>query len=303
MTEKLKNKLLNIAKQTVKVGISALALWFVISHIDIKNTWDTIRNANNLLIAAAIIVYALSQIAAAQRLNILFRTIPFEISSIANIRLYWLGLFYNFFLPGGVGGDGYKVYYLHKHHNQPVKALTALVLADRLNGLCTIVIFLLIFSSFFLESLPFPYHEYYFLAIPLVLIGYRVFLKIFKHCALQAFWRVTLTSAISQGLQMCSATLILISLAGTNCSFDSYLFLFFASSIASAIPMTMGGVGAREMTFLIGSKYLNTDDNVAIALSLLFYICSLFCALPGIVYAIRPSMIEKSDAINAPKVD
>ncbi|MBP5419874.1 MAG: flippase-like domain-containing protein [Bacteroidales bacterium] len=303
MTDERKKKLVNILKQTAKVGVSGLLLWWVISKIDIKSTWETIRNANNLLIVAAIFAYALSQIAAAHRLNMLFRTIPFHISSIANIRLYWLGLFYNFFLPGGVGGDGYKVYYLHRHHNQSVKALTALVLADRLNGMCVIIIFLLIFSSFFLESLPFPYHEFYFLAIPLVLLGYWIFLKNFKQCAIQAFWKVTLTSAISQGLQMCSATLILISLAGTNCSFDSYLFLFFASSIASAIPMTMGGIGAREMTFLKGSQYLSTDDNIAIALSLLFYINSLLCALPGIVYAIRPSMIEKSDAINAPKVD
>ena len=290
--EERKKKLVNIIKQTVKVCVSALALWWVISHIDIKSTWATIRGANNILIVAAIFVYALSQIAAAQRLNMLFRTIPFRISSIANIKLYWLGLFYNFFLPGGVGGDGYKVYYLHRHHNQPVKALTALVLADRLNGMCVIIIFLLIFSSFFLESLPFPYHEFYFLAIPLVLIGYWIFLKIFKHCAIQAFWRVTLTSAISQGLQMCSATLILISLTGTDCSFESYLFLFFVSSIASAIPITIGGIGAREMTFLIGSQYLSTNNDIAIALSLLFYINSLLCALPGIVYAIRPKMIE-----------
>ncbi|MBR6249866.1 MAG: flippase-like domain-containing protein [Bacteroidales bacterium] len=292
MMEERKKKLVNIIKQTVKVCVSALALWWVISHIDIKSTWATIRGANNILIVAAIFVYALSQIAAAQRLNMLFRTIPFRISSIANIKLYWLGLFYNFFLPGGVGGDGYKVYYLHRHHNQPVKALTALVLADRLNGMCVIIIFLLIFSSFFLESLPFPYHEFYFLAIPLVLIGYWIFLKIFKHCAIQAFWRVTLTSAISQGLQMCSATLILISLTGTDCSFESYLFLFFVSSIASAIPITIGGIGAREMTFLIGSQYLSTNNDIAIALSLLFYINSLLCALPGIVYAIRPKMIE-----------
>lgn len=292
MMEERKKKLVNIIKQTVKVCVSALALWWVISHIDIKSTWATIRGANNILILAAIFVYALSQIAAAQRLNMLFRTIPFRISSVANIKLYWLGLFYNFFLPGGVGGDGYKVYYLHRHHNQPVKALTALVLADRLNGMCVIIIFLLIFSSFFLESLPFPYHEFYFLAIPLVLIGYWIFLKIFKHCAIQAFWRVTLTSAISQGLQMCSATLILISLTGTDCSFESYLFLFFVSSIASAIPITIGGIGAREMTFLIGSQYLSTNNDIAIALSLLFYINSLLCALPGIVYAIRPKMIE-----------
>jgi hypothetical protein len=46
------------------------------------------------------------------------------------------------------------------------------------------------------------------------------------------------------------------------------------------------------MTFLIGSQYLSTNNDIAIALSLLFYINSLLCALPGIVYAIRPKMIE-----------
>ena len=297
MTDATKNRVKSILKIILKFGVSGLVIWYVFSKIDIRETWQTICNANGWLVAAAIVVYSLSQIVAAIRLNILFRTIPFYISTLANIKLYWLGLFYNISLPGGVGGDGYKIYYLHKHHGQRVKALSALVLADRLNGLCIIVIFLLLFASFFVETLPFPYHKFYFLAVPLVLFGYWLFVRIFKHCALRAFWQVSLASVISQGLQMCSVMLILISLVGTDCSFENYIFLFFISSIASAIPITMGGAGAREATFLIGSQYLSTDPSVAIALSLMFYANSLICAVPGIIYALRPSLIEKSSKL------
>jgi glycosyltransferase 2 family protein len=28
------------------------------------------------------------------------------------IQLYLLGIYYNLFLPGGIGGDGYKIYLL-----------------------------------------------------------------------------------------------------------------------------------------------------------------------------------------------
>jgi hypothetical protein len=39
-----------------------------------------------------------------------------------NLRLYFLGLFYNVLLPGGIGGDGYKIFMSEaKHIKFPAK--------------------------------------------------------------------------------------------------------------------------------------------------------------------------------------
>ena len=71
-----------------------------------------------------------------------------------NIKLYWLGLFYNLFLPGGVGGDGFKVYLLGKYKKSNLKTVIGAILSDRVSGLSIIVILLLVFIPM-LDYIPF----------------------------------------------------------------------------------------------------------------------------------------------------
>ena len=76
-----------------------------------------------------------------------------------------------------------------------------------------------------------------------------------------------------------------------NGLYDNYLFLFFLSAIAGSVPITLGGVGAREVVFMWGALYLGVDENSAVALSLLFYVASAITALPGIVFTVKPATI------------
>ncbi len=293
MRIRLSNRTKNALKLVLKISVSAIAIVFVVKNIDLTQTWGIIKNADVKYLACALIVYAISQIINALRLNTLFARLPLVLNTYTNIRLYWLGMFYNFFLPGGIGGDGYKIYYLNKNYRATAKDLFMAVFSDRLNGLAIILCYLLLFSSIFVEELPVPYREYLFLLIPFVLGGYYLFVWIVKRPLVPAFWRVTLFSLLAQALQMLAATLVLFALAGTDCEVHKYMFLFLASSIASAIPVTLGGVGAREMAFLIGSTYLGTDEGIAVSLSVLFYVVSLISSVPGIYFAFRPSAIEK----------
>jgi uncharacterized membrane protein YbhN (UPF0104 family) len=75
--------------------------------------------------------------------------------------------------------------------------------------------------------------------------------------------------------------------------YQNYLFLFFLSAIMGAIPITLGGIGAREITFLFGANYLGIDETYAVSLSILFYAASAITALPGIIYTINPADILK----------
>ena len=200
-------------------------------------------------------------------------------------------MFYNFFLPGGVGGDGYKVFFVNKYYKTPVKSLLAAIFADRLSGLSVILVYLLALVYYIEYS--FPYQGFLFLLIPLVSGGFYLFLYIFGRRLTKAFWQVSGYSLVVQGLQMVTAIFILMSMdAITAEQTHDYLFLFLLSSIASAVPITLGGIGAREMTFAIGSQYLGTNQEYAVALSLLFYLISLLSSLPGIIYTIKPSLMQ-----------
>jgi uncharacterized membrane protein YbhN (UPF0104 family) len=288
-----KKQMWNAVKLLIKISFSALAICYVLSKLDLSVIGDAVATADFRYLVAALVVYVVSQVVSAFRLNSMFKAMGLNIINIINIRLYWLGMFYNFFLPGGVGGDGYKIYFVNKYFKTPVKSLIAAVFADRLSGLSVICVYLLALVYFIDYS--FPFQGYLFLLIPLVSGAYYLFLYIFGRRLTAAFWQVCGYSLLIQGMQMVVAILILMSMGAiTADQSHDYLFLFLLSSIASAVPITLGGIGAREMTFVVGSQMLGTNQEHAVALSLLFYIISLISSLPGLLYVVKPGlMVDK----------
>lgn len=283
----------------LKTGVSLGALAFVFSKIDLGGTWQTIKGVQPLWLAIAVVLYALSQAVSSERVRGVLAAVPVNIDWRVNMRLYWLGMFYNFFLPGGVGGDGYKVYWLHKRYATPVKPAVFALVGDRLSGLGAIVVYTLAYAAFrsgLAESVGLrgisPTEQLWVLSlIPVGVWAYWMFFRLFQKNLAKAAMRALAVSLLVQGLQMCTAASILEGLAAGGLLGD-YLFLFLLSSIASAVPVTIGGVGAREMAFMIGSRYLGVDPNCAVSLSLLFYAVSLLCSLPGVYYSFRSYKID-----------
>ena len=304
-------------KLVAKIVLSTAALYYVFSKIDLEQTVGAIKGINVWFLILSIIIYALSQVVSAFRLNAFYKYVPVKISSLTNIKLYWLGMFYNLFLPGGVGGDGYKVFLINKYHNTSVKRLIGTVFADRLSGLAVILVYLcalVYFIDYDLTKAPVqkgsielvhnilrwinPLLNYFIILIPFIAAGYYIYLRIFSRHLTGATWRVFTLSIVIQGLQMISAIIILKSmgteLAGRQ---DDYLFLFLLSSIMSAIPISLGGLGLREFTFMFGSQYLGLNQDHAVALSLLFYTISLFISVFGGYFAYKPKVIFENETV------
>ena len=118
----------------LKIIISLLAVWFVLSKIDTAQLGSVIAGIRWPWLILAALFFILSKLVSALRLNIFFRDINVLITEKSNIRLYLLGMFYNLFLPGGIGGDGYKIWLLRKEGSQSVRKLTAAIIFDRING-------------------------------------------------------------------------------------------------------------------------------------------------------------------------
>lgn len=278
----------------LKIVISGFALYYVFSHIDLNQISEKISASNPWLLVSALIVYALSQLVSAIRLKVLFKYVPIHISHIENVKLYWLGLFYNLFLPGGVGGDGFKVYLIGKHFKTELKKTIGAILSDRISGLSIIVILLLIFVPFINFNIPLK--QIAWAGIPFVAAAYFLFLYLFNRKLTPAYLPTLGWAALAQLLQMFSAILILNSFdLDARAMYDAYLFLFFLSAIAGAVPITLGGIGAREVVFMWGAQYLGVNESSAIALSLLFYTASAITALPGLFFTLQPSKILARD--------
>ncbi len=277
-------------KLAAKIILSGAILWYISTKIDIEQIGGAMHRARPEWLFLALLIYSVSQIAAAFRLNTLFRLMPVHISQLSNLKLYWLGLFYNLFLPGGVGGDGFKVYILNHYLKVPVKRSLGAIFADRLSGLTIIVTFLLILVQFIDYTIPFG--GWLLLTIPLPLVVLFFFMKLVLPLFLKAFSAISLWSVLVQGIQMLAAVCILYALGVENSgNYDDYLFLFFLSAIMASVPITLGGIGAREFTFLMGAEYLHLQQDLAVALSLLFFLVSAVSALPGIWYSVRPRSV------------
>lgn len=286
-----KKSLINLL---LKIVISGFALYYVFSHINLNDIAERVSASNPFYLLAALLVYALSQLVSAFRLKMLFNYVPIPVSHLENLKLYWLGLFYNLFLPGGVGGDGFKVYLIGKHLKTELKKTIGAILSDRVSGLSIIVILLLIFAPFIDYNIPLK--TYAWAGIPLVAAGFFLFLYLFNRTLIPAYWPTMGWATLAQLLQMGSAILILKSLnTEASAMYDAYLFLFFLSAIAGAVPITLGGIGAREVVFMWGAQYLGVDESTAIALSLLFYTASAVTALPGLIFTLQPSRILRNN--------
>ena len=225
------------------------------------------------------------------RLNIYFRNIGLEISQSQNLQLYWLGMFYNLFLPGGIGGDAYKVILLNRSYRTPAKLLTAAVLLDRISGVTGLGILAVIYYYFFNGA---DYSLPLLLLLPVgIAVYYFVVKKIFPSFV-SGFWPTLWLGLAVQALQVLCAYSIMMALhIGEHQT--AYILIFLLSSIVAILPFTIGGLGAREVVFLWGSSTLLhvTNDPTPVSISISFYLITLIISFIGVYWVYNNPMNDK----------
>ena len=106
----MKKKIKKFGINLLKLGVSVGAIWWVMSQISFKEVLKVYSTSNPYYLIGAFVFFGLSFVLSAFRQNLSFRNTGADLSQQLNIKLFWLGMFYNLFLPGGIGGDGIKVY-------------------------------------------------------------------------------------------------------------------------------------------------------------------------------------------------
>ena len=267
--------LLLLAKLTFMGG----ALWLVSRHLDLPQLARTLRHARLGWLAVATGLFIASKLIASVRLNHFFGAIALPLSEGYNLRLYWLGMYYNLFLPGGIGGDGYKVYVLGRRFAGRRVAIFRALLLDRLSGmLALLVLLLLLFGG---TGYPGWWRAAALALVPLGLaLSYGLGRWLFGEFRL-VFGRTSWQALGVQGAQLLCAWALLAALGQAGGPVLPYLLVFLASSVAAVLPLTVGGLGARELTFLYGAQLFRLDAAVAVSVSLLFYVITAAVSLIG----------------------
>ncbi|MEO6639137.1 MAG: lysylphosphatidylglycerol synthase transmembrane domain-containing protein [Ginsengibacter sp.] len=290
----------NLLKLFLKLGFTAILLYFVLRKINFEEIKKIFQRSNPVFIFVAFLVFFLSQIVSSWRLLSFLNNIGLSLKFWFNFRLYLLGMFYNIFLPGGIGGDGYKIYLLHKKFQSPVKKIFSALFFDRLSGLWAVAFTALIFLFFVPENI-FPMSWIILIFIAACVIYYVVLHKYFRVFS-RHFFANHLKAIVVQTLQVVSVALILLAINFKG-NFAPYLFIFLVSSVVSIIPFTIGGLGAREYVMIYAALILSIDKNVGVFISAAFWLISALVSLAGAYYAYRSREFKSAPLKSAADVE
>lgn len=280
----------SVIKTLLKLAVTSILLYYVFRNVHFADVKYRLYHANYWWMFAALVSFFVSMVVSAWRLMSYFRSIDLKLDPRFNFRLYLLGLFYNFLLPGGIGGDGYKIYLLKKNYQLPARKVFWAIMFDRLSGLwaiglITVVLIFLIPQIDVHIGIPLGIFTvasaiYYFVA-------YKFFREYTKY-----FFEGHLKAVLVQGLQVLTIVFVLLGQDFTG-KFSPYLLSFLISALATIIPISVGGAGIRETVFQQLTKVFPMDKSLAVFLPGSFYIISLLVALLGIYYVLRPKRLEK----------
>lgn len=276
-------------KAFLKIALSVAALYYVYTKIDLQEVLSIFSSVHYGWLLAATVMFVVSKVFSSFRLNVFFANINSALTGLSNLKLYLLGMYYNLFLPGGIGGDGYKIYLLNKLFKVKAKKLFWAVLLDRVNGVLALFVLAMVMVPFI--PVPMLYKYLAISAIPVSIAVYYIVIKYFFKDFYSGVNKTNLQSLAVQVFQIVAAWFILYANNNQDNTI-SYLFLFLISSIVATLPITIGGIGSREITFLFGAEIMHLDIHQSIALSLLFYLITAFVSLIGIYYSLNEKALN-----------
>lgn len=273
-----------ILKLVLKIVITIACLWYVTTKIDFGKSLALLQTVNWFFLLFAFFLFIISKIIASYRLNIYFSNIGIHLPQIPHMKLYWLGMFYNLFLPGSISGDAYKVIMLSKKYDVPYKKTTAAVLLDRISGLLGLGILLAIYAMIIL-----PDKKFKILIVAAAIIGILALYIITRYYMRDfstSFFPTLLLGILVQLTQVLAIYCIMASLK-IPLQESGYIFIFLLSSIAAVLPLTIGPLGIRELVFVEGARWFALNGELSVAISLLFFLITLIGSAWGMVYVFR----------------
>lgn len=280
----------------LKILFSAILLYFVFTKIRISDILAILEKASPLFLLVALCFFMLSKIIAALRLNLYFHQVNIRLTQNSNLKLYLLGMFYNLFLPGGIGGDAYKGYVLKKKFEVKTRAVVGVLVLDRLSGLLLLFVYACLLALITAHPMLQSLKPFFILALPLAVAAFWYLNNRFFNIVMPIFWKSVVYSGLVQLAQLGAAFFILKALSVEGDTL-LYLFIFLVSSIVAVLPVTLGGIGSREVVFYYGAIWLGLDENTSVGISMVFFMVTAFVSLWGLAYHFKkpPMQVKEGE--------
>jgi uncharacterized protein (TIRG00374 family) len=308
MNRILRGRLPGLLKATLTLALVALLL----RRISLTEALALIGGASLAPLLAALLLFALSTLAGAWQWGRFLAAMGIELPLLKLLEFYWVGLFFNNFLPSTVGGDVVKVLDLSRAQRDPLASATA-TLADRLTGLSALALLALIAAwnmrgdpdlrtlavAVLWGSLTFLALGLLFVASPLASLlrraatalgllpaeGFRA--KVIGHLRLIRSRRSLIVglffySLLIQSLRVSVHYLVSRSLLGEAApNFFDFFLVIPPLAFLLTLPITLGGLGLRESAALSLFAPLGVAGEEAVAIEVLAYLVMIAVSLQG----------------------
>lgn len=314
MKQKTKSTLTLILKAAIAAGL--IAFLVKSGHFDPKDVWELMTLPNVIL---ALTLVGLNTFVAAWRWIILLRARGFVINPGYGFSLYLIGIFFNHALPGSVGGDMVRGYYLVSDH--PGRRLDSVlsIIIDRVLGL----------YSFFILTLLAVAWDYEFvsthdkirwvgLSSLIVFLAMTFFFVVAFSTRLSRLFgltffarRISIVHRLIEGIQHFGkdrriiALSVLVSLFGQlftciffyqlalasdemDISWKAVLFAVPMGFLVTAIPIAPAGIGVGQVAFLyLFQAYLQKQTQFGATAITAYQLCVMCWALVGAYFYLR----------------
>lgn len=305
----------NALSTALKITISAVILYFLFKNIDVALFWKTVASVNPMTVVLAGFIFIASQsISALRWLTILKKDL--DISYLRLLSIYFIGMYFNNFLPTIVGGDLVKGWFLYKTTNRGDLSVASIFL-DRYSGFAALISItaLALIPGYALIS------ESGLLAFFALLIGGFVFISLVIWVGPLHGWAMKLLAKIHfYGLNkkistfydvlmgykshhgilvkifICSIFVqggvmlgyyVLGSGLGIKVGIGYYLLFIPLITAITMLPISLSGIGLREYSFVFLFTKVGATKEQAVTLSLMWFIITALTSLIGGVEYLR----------------
>lgn len=272
----------------------------MISRAGLERVASVFLGINPFAFVFAVLIYVFSLFVSTLRLRLLLAE---DFGLLRLFSLYLVGSFFNIFLPGIVGGDAVKAYYLYKESGRAGRTIAS-VFMDRYIGFVALVSIGIAAFPFGLRYFKGSWIEW---ALPLVVILFTLFsvtffgLRLGSHLRpLREFYghfqtyvkrkslilKALLVSFFVQGLIILSVYVLSV---GLGMDIPPLVFLMFFPVIVtvSSLPISISGMGLREASFVLLFGLVGVSPETSTALSLSWFLSMSAGSLPGLLVYIR----------------
>jgi uncharacterized protein (TIRG00374 family) len=142
-----KSKKTSHISNLIRIAIAVAALYFAFKGESFRSIAKIFSGLSINVFLAALVLNIIGQLVFVFRWLVLLRAQQIKLDYLPALKLHFLGLFYNNCLPGAIGGDVLRAWYVTMHTEKKIEAALS-VIVDRIIGFaCTIA---LVFLSYWL---------------------------------------------------------------------------------------------------------------------------------------------------------